>query len=154
MMRKILRKLLRTFFNRNVLFIMMLLVQLIVLVLTVLFLSQHYLPIYLMLLGLDMILVVYITNTSENPSYKLPWLVAMLVLPVFAGLAYLLVKTDAGHRKLKRCYAERMKETEKYLPQNANVVQSLGELSASYANLSRYVQKYGGYPVYRNCLRQ
>ena len=154
MMRKILRKLLRTFFNRNVLFIMMLLVQLIVLVLTVLFLSQHYLPIYLMLLGLDMILVVYITNTSENPSYKLPWLVAMLVLPVFAGLAYLLVKTDAGHRKLKRCYAERMKETEKYLPQNANVVQSLGELSASYANLSRYVQKYGGYPVYRNCVSE
>lgn len=149
-MRKFFRKLIRSFFNRNVLFILMLLVQIAVLLLVVLFLSQLYLPVYVMLLGLDLVLVVYITNTSENPSYKLPWMVAMLVLPLFAGLAYLLVKTDAGHRRLKKSCAEKMKSTQKHLPQNPNVTEGLAVLSPGYANLAGYLRDYGGYPVYWN----
>ena len=72
-MRRTIRKLIRILLNRNTLFILMLLLQVTVLVLTVLFLSQHYLPIYLLLMALDLVLVVYISNTSEDPSMKLPW---------------------------------------------------------------------------------
>lgn len=149
-MRKSLRKLIRIFFNRNTLFILMLLVQIAFLVLTILFLSSHYLPVYLLLLALDMVLVVYISNTSENPSYKLPWMVAMLVVPLFAGLAYLLVKTDLGHRMLKQNYAGKMQETKQFLPQDTHVTEALAALSPGYANLSEYIQRYGGYPVFRN----
>lgn len=149
-MRKTLRKLLRILFNRNTLFAFLLLVQVAVLVLTVLFLSQHYIPVYVFLLALDMVLVIYITNTSENPSYKLPWMVAMMVVPLFAGLAYLLVKTDAGHRAIKRACAVKMRETQKEIPQDPRVLEELERSHPSYAGLSRYVTKYGGYPAYRN----
>ncbi len=144
------RKMLRFLFNRNTLFIFMLLLQITVLVLIVSFLSQHYLPIYLMLVGLNMVLVVYISNTSENPSYKLPWLVAMLVVPLFAGLAYLLIKTDIGHRMFKQNYAKKMKSTQKYLPQKLHVLQSLEEAAPQQAGLAHYLKDYAGYPVYRN----
>ena len=153
-MRKFLRKLIRMLFNRNTLFIILLLVQIVVLLLTVLFLSQHYVPVYIVLLALDMVLVVYITNTSENPSYKLPWMVAMLVFPLFAGLAYLLVKTDAGHRTIKRECAEKMQEARQYLPQDSTVIQEISSKFPSYAGLSRYVGEYGGYPVYRNYISE
>ncbi|MDE5753847.1 MAG: cardiolipin synthase [Oscillospiraceae bacterium] len=145
-----LRKLIRILFNRNTVFILMMLVQVAFLVVTILFLSQNYWTVYLGLTILNIILVVYISNTSENPDYKLPWMIAMLVFPLFAGLAYLLVKTDTGHRVFKKNYARRVRETKKYLPQDAHVAEQIWELDTEHANLSRYLMQYGGYPVYRN----
>lgn len=153
-MRKLLRKLVRILLNRNTLFALMLLVQLSVLVLIVLFLSQHYLPIYILLLAIDVILVIYITNTSENPSYKLPWMVAMMVVPLFAGLAYILVKADTGHRSIKRACAAKVKETRQYLPQDPAVQEALREADPSHAGLAHYLTEYGGYPVYPNYMAE
>lgn len=145
-----LRKLIRILFNRNTTVILMLLFQIAFLVLTILFLSQNYLSVYLGLIVLNIILVIYISNTSESPEYKLPWIIAMLIFPLFAGLGYLLVKADIGHKKFEENYARRVQETKKYLPQDSHTMQQLHELNASHANLSKYLLNYASYPVYRN----
>ena len=119
-----LRKLIRILFNRNTMFMLLLLLQATFLVLTVLFLSQHYVEVYAALTVLNLLLAVYISNTAENPSYKMPWLLLMLVFPLYTGLAYLLIKTDIGHRMFKKNYARRVVETKKYLPQNYKLLDS------------------------------
>ena len=144
------RKLIRILLNRNTLFVLMLLIQAAFLVLTVLFLSTHYVWVYAGILILNVVLAVYISNTSENPSYKMPWLFLMLIFPLYTGLAYLLVKTDVGHRTFKKNYARRLQETKRYLPQNAQTAQQIREQNPVHANLSEYLMKYAGYPVYRN----
>ncbi len=128
----------------------LLLLQIAFLVTAVLLLSEHFLFVYFFLIILDTVLVVYITNTSENPSYKLPWIMAMLVFPLFSGLAYILIKTDLGHRLFKRSYADKVKETKKYLQQDTHILQQLREQDESHHNLSNYLLQCGGYPVYRN----
>ncbi|MBQ9110686.1 MAG: cardiolipin synthase [Oscillospiraceae bacterium] len=148
------RKLIKFLFSRNTLIVLLLLLQIAFLVSAVVLLSEHYLSVYLGLLLLDLVLVVYITNTSENPSYKLPWIMAMLVFPLFSGLAYILIKTDLGHRLFKKAYADKVQETRKYLPQDTHVLQQLRELDEGYHNLSNYLLQSGGYPVYRNCQAQ
>ena len=153
-MRKFLRKLIRILLNRNTLFVVLLLLQAALLTLTILFLSQHYLPVYAVLIALDVVLVIYITNTSENPSYKIPWLVAMLVLPLFAGFAYLLVKTDVGHKTIKRECAEKMHETKKELVQDPEIQKALCDAYPDQGGLSRYITDYGGYPAYRNYISE
>ena len=149
-MRRIYRRLVRMLLNRNTLIIMLLVVQLVALALVVMFLSQHYLPVYMVLLALDVVLVIYIMNTSENPSYKLPWMIAMMVIPVFAGLAYLLVKTDVGHRVFKRNYEKKVKSTRKCLPQDHQTAGDLYRLDPACSGLAAYLNDFGGYPVYRN----
>lgn len=144
------RKLIKLLFSRNTLIVLLLLLQIAFLVSVVVLLSEHYLFVYFSLLLLDLVLVVYITNTSENPSYKLPWIMAMLVFPLFSGLAYILIKTDLGHRLFKKAYADKVQETQKYLPQDTHVLQQLRELDEGCHNLSSYLLQYGGYPVYRN----
>lgn len=144
------RKLVKILFNRNTLIVLLLLLQIGFLVSVVTMLSEHYLFVYFALLFLDLVLVVYITNTSENPSYKLPWIMAMLVFPLFSGLAYILIKTDLGHRLFKKAYADKVRETRRYLPQDTHVMQLLREQDIGHYNLSNYLQQYGGYPVYRN----
>ncbi len=144
------RKLIRILFNRNTLFIFMLLVQIAVLILTVLFLSQHYVFVYACIMGLNLLLVIHICNSRENPAYQIPWLLLMLIFPLFTGLAYLLVKTDAGHRAHKKNYARRVAETKKYLIQNEQIMQKLKKISPVQAQLAEYLVHYGNYPVYRN----
>ncbi len=144
------RRLAKILFNRNTLFVILLLLQIAFLVTTVILLSEHFLFVYFFLIILDTVLVVYITNTSENPSYKLPWIMAMLVFPLFSGLAYILIKTDLGHRLFKKSYADKVKETKKYLQQDTHILQQLREANESHHNLSNYLLQYGGYPVYRN----
>ncbi len=144
------RKLIRILFNRNTLFILLLLIQAAFFVLTVLFLSQHFVEIYAALLVLNLILAVYISNTPENPSYKMPWFLLMLVFPLYTGLAYLLIKTDAGHRAFKRNYARRVVETKKYLPQKRQILRQMAEKDSVSAHLAGYLADFGGYPVYRN----
>lgn len=146
----ILRKLIKILFSRNTLFVLLLLVQIAFLVSVIVRLSEHFLAVYFALMLLDLVLVVYITNTSENPSYKLPWIMSMLVFPLFSGLAYILIKTDLGHRLFKKAYADKVKETQKYLPQDPHIAQQLREQDAGHFNLSNYLLQYGGYPVYRN----
>jgi len=145
-----LRKLIRVLLNRNTLFVLMVLIQAAFFVLTILFLSTHYVWVYGGLLILDVILGVYICNTAENPSYKIPWLLAMLIFPLYTGLAYLLVKTDIGHRMFKKNYARRVRETKKYLPQNAQVLEQMREQNSVHEHLAEYLMNYGGYPAYRN----
>ncbi|MBR1555763.1 MAG: PLDc N-terminal domain-containing protein, partial [Oscillospiraceae bacterium] len=145
-----LRKLIRILFNRNTMFILMLLIQVAFLVLTILFLSQNYVWVYAGLLALNAVLAVYISNTSENPSYKMPWFLLMLIFPLYTGLAYLLIKTDVGHRVFKKNYARRVIETKKYLPQKKQILHQMEEKSSVNAHLAEYLANYGGYPVYRN----
>ena len=38
------------------------------------------------------ILVIYILNKNENPSFKLAWMVLLIISPVFGALFYLFVK--------------------------------------------------------------
>ena len=140
-----LRKLIKFLFSRNSLIILLLLVQIVFLVTTVFLLSEHFLFVYLFLMLLDTVLIVYITNTSENPSYKLPWITALLVFPLFSGLAYVLIKTDLGHRIFKKNYSEKIKESKSSLPQDPYVLQQLCECSKGHYNLANYLLQHGGW---------
>lgn len=144
------RKLVNILFSRIFLYVLLMLVQIAFLTAAVILLSEHFLAVYLFLMMLDIALVVYIINTSENPSYKLPWMVAMLIIPLMSGIAYILIKSDIGHRIFKRNYANKVKETAGYIPQDESVVREMRQQDAGFANLSCYLQNYGGYPVYRN----
>ncbi len=145
-----LRKLIKFLFSRNSLIFLLLLLQIAFFITTVFLLSEHFLFVYLFLMLLDTVLIVYITNTSENPSYKLPWIMALLVFPLFSGLAYVLIKTDLGHRIFKRKYADKVKETRSCLLQEPYVLQQLCERNKGHYNLSNYLLQHGGYPVYHN----
>lgn len=85
-------------FNQNMLYILLMLVQIAFLVLSVLFLNRNYAWVYGALLLLNGLLIIYITNSRKNPTYKNAWLVVIAVLPIFGGLSYLFLKTRKDTR--------------------------------------------------------
>ena len=86
------KKIWKFLFSQNMLYILLMLIQLAFLVLSVLFLKQNYAWVYGALLLLNGLMIIYITNSKKNPSYKISWLVVIAIVPIFGGLTYLFLK--------------------------------------------------------------
>ncbi|MCI5845218.1 MAG: cardiolipin synthase [Oscillospiraceae bacterium] len=142
-----LKKIWKFLFSQNTLYILLMLIQLAFLVLSVLFLNQNYAWVYGALLLLNGVMIIYITNSRKNPSYKISWLVVIAVLPIFGGLSYLFLKTRKDTRNFFHNYEEQMKKTRSLLPQEPDAAKHLLEDSRQLYNLSTYLQRTG-FPVY------
>ena len=56
---------------------------------------------------INFFLIIYIVNKQENPSYKLAWIILVLVFPLFGGLFYLMF----GGRKMPNLNRKRLHGT-------------------------------------------
>lgn len=52
--------------------------------------SESFFDFYLASLALSIIIVFIIINNKSNPSYKIAWIVPVMIFPIFGGLFYLL----------------------------------------------------------------
>lgn len=93
-------------------------------------------------------MVLYLLNSSMDPTSKITWLVVVMLLPVFGALLFLYTQKNFGHRTLKNRYAQLNKETEESLKQDPETKKALQQSDPGAAALSHYVQRSGCYPVY------
>ena len=141
------KKIWKHLFNQNMLYILLMLVQIAFLVLSVLFLNRNYAWVYGALLLLNGLLIIYITNSRKNPTYKNAWLVVIAVLPIFGGLSYLFLKTRRDTRIFFHNYEQQMEQTKPLLVQEPDAARHLFNDSQQVYNLSTYLQ-HTGFPVY------
>lgn len=130
------KKIWKHLFNQNMLYILLMLVQIAFLVLSVLFLNRNYAWVYGALLLLNGLLIIYITNSRKNPTYKNAWLVVIAVLPIFGGLSYLFLKTRRDTRIFFRNYKQQMEQTKPLLTQEPDAARHLFNDSQQVYNLS------------------
>ena len=93
-------------------------------------------------------MVLYLLNSSMDPTAKITWLVTVMLLPVFGALLFLYTQKNFGHRTLQKRYAQLNEETEHSLEQDPAIEQALEQADPGAAALSRYVRRSGCYPVY------
>jgi cardiolipin synthase len=145
------KKLLQFFLRRIVLVSLLILVQIAVLMVVIQFFNNYFFGFYWTSLLISIAVVVYIVNGNSNPSYKIAWIMLILILPVFGGLFYLLL----GNNKLSKRDKQKMKSLEnqmiKTLAENMPVVEALGMVHPSAANQARYIVRYSHSPLYQHC---
>jgi cardiolipin synthase A/B len=83
-------KLARYVIRKRIVVAVMILVQLALLMLFVYSLSQYAVPVYATLIVLSIVVVIYIVNRPDNPSYKLSWAILILIVPIVGGVLYLI----------------------------------------------------------------
>lgn len=98
--------------------------------------------------ALLLVLVIYGQHKSE--SLKMPWIILILLLPVFGVMLYLLVGLSGSTHRMKRRYIELDKELLPMIPQDPNVEKALRESDPQVARIADYIRGSSGYPTYRN----
>ena len=69
---------------------LLVLIQLSVLFVFFIFLANKFVWYYIISLALSIILILDIANEEMNPSFKLTWLIAVLIFPICGGPLYLI----------------------------------------------------------------
>lgn len=147
---KKLRKLLRIIFGRTTLLVIFLLIQIGILFSCFRWLRQYMFYIYGSFTLLSAAVVIYILNKKENPSYKMSWIIPILVVPVFGSLFYLFVELQIGIKVINRRLNEAIRDTRPYLTQNTDVLEQIEAGSPREATFIRYFNDFGKYPAYTN----
>lgn len=145
-----LKVLFRIVFGRTTFVLLFLLLQLGFLFSCFRWLGDYMMYIYGAMTILTAFVVIYILNEPSNPSFKLAWVIPVLVIPVFGTFLYLFVQLQINTKLINRRLQDTAKETAPYLKQDKQVINQIKQENSSMANLAVYLRRYGGFPVYQN----
>ena len=95
-------------------------------------------------------MVFYIAQKDTKASFKLAWVVPILLFPLFGGLIYLFFGTGSPTRKMQRKLQEAKTLTQGKVPDSEAVIEELSEQDPAAAGQMRYLQKIGGFPAYQH----
>ncbi|MBR6736675.1 MAG: PLDc N-terminal domain-containing protein, partial [Oscillospiraceae bacterium] len=125
----------------------MVLLQLVVLLLLIQRLSQYFYVSYILFVILSVVVAISIANSHSNPSYKLAWIVPVLVFPLFGGVLYLLFGRASSKGSLAVYFSRILSQRNPKYTQDPEVIKKLEGNSFQLATESKYLSKMG-FPVY------
>jgi len=144
------RKILKIMFSQLTIVSFLLILQLLAITASLLRISEYFIYFNIFLQLVSVMTVVIIINRHSNPSYKLAWVVPILMFPLFGGLFYLFI-TGQMHTKY---YFKKLAVLEKSI--NGRYKQDkevLREISVKYPHRERtvsYVNNVSGLCAYRS----
>lgn len=144
------RGIFRAVFSRGGLFIALLLLQMLIpLTLYGRFqdFATHY---YGWITFVYIVAVIYLLNSSIDPSAKLTWLILIMVAPAFGIGMLIYTKLDVGHRAIKDRVEKIDEDTRTCIGQRSEVIEKLKAESPETFALAQYIQRGGCHPVYEN----
>ena len=143
-------KLLKRVFNRTVVCILGILIQAAYLFFIFWTLGTAYTYSYFASVVLGIVMTIYIVNSDINPSYKIAWIIPLLVFPIFGVLFYLFFGNNHSGDRLRKRMNSYNNECKLLLPQNEELMKKLHSDTRVVEKQANYLYNYGGYPVYTN----
>lgn len=144
------KKLLNLLFSRMAIVGALILVQAAVLILLIWKLSSHFVYVYAGFMILSMIMVIWIVSKKDNPSVKLPWVIIIMLVPIFGGLFYVLF----GNTRIPKRQRERMNDiihkSKENCPDGTGVLEDLRKEDKHLAMQCQYLYMQSGMPPYKN----
>ena len=138
------RGLVRSIFGRPTFFILFMALQIAVLAWIYFWLDDRYQAYGYGAFGLvSAVLAIRILNEKQNASFKMAWLVPVLLFPVFGTLFYVFVQLQTETKIFARRIEQVKKKTDHYLDQDPDVCKRLELRSRSNSNLSHYMKESG-----------
>ena len=96
------------------------------------------------------ILVLALYASDQTSSMKMPWIILILVFPIMGVALYLLIGLNGGTRKMRERYADIDRKLLPFLPDNREKLENIKNKIPKAGNISEYIWKNAGYPVYQN----
>lgn len=146
------KKVLKFLCSRLVIVTLAILVQFCFLLFIVLKLSTYGLYAYVSLQLISLVVVLWIVTKRDNPSYKIAWIIAILIFPIFGGIFYLVF----GNKTMDKKQAQRIRDyaykqaEESHQVTGADIGESLEKEAPHLKRQSDYISNVGLYPIWKN----
>lgn len=143
------RKLLKVMFSQITIVSFLLILQLLLIVASLLRISEYFLYFDIFLKLISVVTVVVIVNRHSNPTYKLAWVISILFFPLVGGLFYLFI-TGQMHTKLffGKLSALQKKITKPF-PEDSSLYREIDERFPERYRSVRYIKNVSGFNAYK-----
>ncbi len=141
----------KKFFNKNVLIVLILLIQALFIISCCLKIYNNMTYVYGIQMIFSFVIVCLVINRRDtNPAYKLSWTIIILLIPIFGVFMYVFLHAQLGTMFFKTTKNQLVKQTKSLIPQDEFVMEDLRRDSVYVAHLAQYVNDFGYYPIYKN----
>ena len=147
---KKLRGLFRIIFGRTAFVVLFMAIQVGILFGAFRWLEEYMHIVYAISILLSAAVIIYIFNEPINSSFKMAWIVPVLVIPVFGVLLYIFVQMQFQTKLMARRLKKNIGDTAAYLKQDREVQERIREASRRSSHLIDYMKDHAGYPAYGN----
>lgn len=99
------------------------------------------------------IAVLHLINNKNNPSFKIAWIVPILVFPVFGGIFYAVLGGNSISKRSRRKLLRIQRKMEQSLPPvnaTGNLLREISQHSLSAVNQATYITQSAFCPPFRN----
>ena len=143
-MKKKLRSLLRIIFGRTTYVLLAILLQIAILFIPLRLMEEYVVYLYAAFVLLGAVAVIYILNEQTDSSFKLAWVIPVLVFPVFGVALYIFVHIQI----IPKLMAGRLKQTgseiRPFLEQDEDTARQAMEESNDVKGLIHYMNHWAG----------
>lgn len=143
------KKILQILLHRLVIVIFMLTLQILALVIMILKFNNYFVYFYVFCVLLSLLVLLHVINNKSNPSYKIAWILPILIFPIFGGLFYILF----GGNKLSNRIRKKMnmiKSKMQSIDFDEKTIRLLERENIVAAKQAKYIQKNSKLPIYNN----
>ncbi len=141
-------KIMNVLVSRVFILVVSVLVQLAFVMLILYYLSASIWQVYICLYILSLIIVLYVINKRENPSYTIIWVLLILGVPIFGGVFYLMFGGRKIPKELQRHAMMNDEERLPFLKQNEDILKDIKD--PTILKQVNYIFNHGYYPIYKN----
>ena len=99
---------------------------------------------------LAVIILIYILNARSNSSFKLMWIILILVVPVVGVAFYIFTRVQPGTAYISHRVNALIEEEKDYLTPHKDTLYDVYAESKQDCGFMQYLYKRGKYPVYSN----
>jgi len=146
---RVIKTLFSFMFKRVFLVAAILIAQISLLVFFISFASQETFYAYIFFHVISLVVVMFLVSNNENPSYKITWIIAIMLLPVAGGFFYILFGNKRLPDRLLKATSKSIEQTRETMPPNL-CEQNLWDYSPALALQCRYVYNMSGYPAWED----
>lgn len=125
-------------------------IQLAVLVVFMLWFENYFVYFYAICVILSLLCVFWVVNNESNPGYKIPWIIALLSIPIFGGVFYMLFGSKLAQNRIFKKFLPITDSLKNYLNQNISITNEILSKNKSASNQSKYINDYAHCPIYKN----
>ena len=156
-MKKFISKFVRTIkriFNRTVICVLGILIQLSYLIWLFWMFGTTFSYSYWIFEVAAILIAFTIVNSDKHPSYKISWILPILIMPIFGVMLYVCFGNGNSAAHLRKRMNQFNEEEHLLLTQNNEIIKQLQDsddiVIKSVEKQANYLYNYGGYPIYTN----
>lgn len=133
--------------GRFIVFGLLVIAQIIGFVVLITLLGHNFPPVDIMLRAIALVVAIGINGRDHNGTFKLIWVIVILIIPIPGLLFYMLNNFSSSKHKIRKRLEKADTETLKHLDLNDDITSEFRSIDPSSASTAKYLSRYH-FPIY------